>query len=116
MARRFATIPPIIISENQAGFVKARLITENVLLAQELIHSIRHHNGSGNLVIKLDMSKAYDRTFLINAMKKMGFSDPVIDLIYRIISIRSLSMAQDMVFSTPQEVLSNKTPSPLPYL
>ncbi|XP_060195070.1 uncharacterized protein LOC132624283 [Lycium barbarum] len=56
-----APLLPKLISDNQAGFVKGRLITENVLLAQEIIHGMKESNDGGNLVIKLDMSKAYDR-------------------------------------------------------
>lgn len=88
LAVRFAVLLPKFISENQAGFVKGRLITENVSLAQELIHGIKHHDGSGNLIIKLDMSKAYDRlswSFLKKSMNKFGFSDRVTDIIFRLI-------------------------------
>ncbi|XP_015166052.1 uncharacterized protein [Solanum tuberosum] len=87
LAKRIAELLPRIISENQAGFVKGRLITENVVLAQA--HGIKHHDDSGNLVIKLDMSKAYDRlswSFLMDAMRKFEFSDKVIDIIFNIIS------------------------------
>ncbi|XP_019241016.1 PREDICTED: uncharacterized protein LOC109221004 [Nicotiana attenuata] len=51
-----------IISEEQAGFVKGRSIVENVLLTQEIITDIRMRTKAGpNVVIKLDMAKAYDR-------------------------------------------------------
>lgn len=43
-----------IIFENQSGFVKDRLITENVQLAQEIIHSISKTNrGRGGEEILL---------------------------------------------------------------
>lgn len=50
-----------LISPNQSDFVKDRLIYENMLLAQEIIHNISDKNKGGNVVIKLDMAKAYDR-------------------------------------------------------
>ncbi|XP_075096198.1 secreted RxLR effector protein 78-like [Nicotiana tabacum] len=84
-----ASILPTIISENQAGFVRGRLITENVLLTQEIIHGMKEHNEGENLVIKLDMSKAYDRlswTFFTSVMRKLGFSEGVIDCIYKLLS------------------------------
>ncbi|XP_049389010.1 uncharacterized protein LOC125853369 [Solanum stenotomum] len=44
-----------------SGFVKGRNITENVLLAQEIITDIKRRNNYHNVVVKLDMAKAYDR-------------------------------------------------------
>ncbi|XP_075092299.1 uncharacterized protein LOC142172551 [Nicotiana tabacum] len=49
------------VSPNQSSFVKDRLIYEKVLVAQEIIHKISDKNKGGNVVIKLDMAKAYDR-------------------------------------------------------
>ncbi|XP_060179946.1 uncharacterized protein LOC132609802 [Lycium barbarum] len=67
-----------VIFENQSGFVKGRLITENVLLAQELAQRVSQSNHGGNMIIKLDMAKASDRMswdFLLAVMSKFGFSD-----------------------------------------
>ncbi|XP_060210726.1 uncharacterized protein LOC132637688 [Lycium barbarum] len=78
LSNRLSPMLDKIISENQSGFVKGRLITENILLAQEIVHDIKKYNKGGNMVIKLDMAKAYDRMswdFLITVMKKFGFSD-----------------------------------------
>jgi len=52
---------PLIISRNQLGFVKGRSITENVLLAQEIIRDINQRKKNHNVVVKLDMQKLYDR-------------------------------------------------------
>lgn len=49
-----------LITENQSGFVSGRLITENILLAQKIVHDINKDNEGGNVVINLDMAKAYD--------------------------------------------------------
>ena len=38
-----------------------RNITENIALTQELIHDIDGGMHGGNLIINLDMEKAYDR-------------------------------------------------------
>ncbi|XP_060202667.1 uncharacterized protein LOC132631084 [Lycium barbarum] len=45
----------------QSGFVKGKSIVENILLAQEIVHDIRIRGKPANVVIKLDMEKAYDR-------------------------------------------------------
>lgn len=58
---RLAPILPNLISPNQSGFVKRRNISKTIILAQEIIHNIKKPNEGGNVVIKLDMAKAYDR-------------------------------------------------------
>lgn len=40
LANRLAKILPDIISNNQSGFIVGRLISDNIPLAQELIHWI----------------------------------------------------------------------------
>ncbi|XP_019252901.1 PREDICTED: uncharacterized protein LOC109231716 [Nicotiana attenuata] len=77
-----------IISENQSGFIKGRTITKNVLLAQEIVQNIKQVNTGGNIIMKLDMAKAYDRMswiFLMAVMRKFGFNEEWIDLIFRLL-------------------------------
>ena len=40
MATRLKPIPPLIISEEQSGYVEGRQIMDNVLFAQEMIHTL----------------------------------------------------------------------------
>lgn len=40
--------------------MKDILITENILLAQELVSGMGKKNIGGNVVLKLDIAKAYD--------------------------------------------------------
>ncbi|XP_059312421.1 uncharacterized protein LOC132063737 [Lycium ferocissimum] len=78
-----------VIYPNQSGFVKGRNIIENVLLTQEIVTDIRKRGKLANVVIKLDMTKAYDRVswlYLCKVMKKMGFSGNFIDLIWRLLA------------------------------
>ena len=75
-----------IITEHQSAFAKGRLITDNILIAFETLHTMKHYNSSSNgfMALKLDMSKAYDRVewvFLENVMRKMGFCEQWIGLI-----------------------------------
>lgn len=86
---RMAKCLPFIISRNQFGFVKGRNITENVLLAQEIIRDIKLRNKENNVVVKLDMAKAYDRVlwiFLTKVLRKFGFSERIVDMVWRLIS------------------------------
>ncbi|KAL0358249.1 UNVERIFIED_CONTAM: hypothetical protein Scaly_1510600 [Sesamum calycinum] len=52
---------PDLISSSQSGFVPGRLIADNILLGQELTHHLNMGHSKGNLILKLNMSDAYDR-------------------------------------------------------
>ncbi|XP_059288801.1 uncharacterized protein LOC132042210 [Lycium ferocissimum] len=81
---RLEAVLPELISINQAGFVQGRSIIENVLLAQEIVTDIRKRGKPSNVVIKLDMVKAYDRvswSYLIKLLSRMGFASQIIDMI-----------------------------------
>lgn len=63
LANRLKEVLKSVISPNQSTFISGRLITDNVVLGFECIHTInnkRKGNG-GSIAMKLDMSKAYDR-------------------------------------------------------
>ena len=80
LANRLKRIFPEVKSEAQSAFVPRRQITDNVLVAFEVMHCInqRRKGKEGLMAIKLDMSKAYNRVewgFLEAMMRKMGFQD-----------------------------------------
>lgn len=77
LANRLKSILPIIISENQSAFVPGRSIQDNVLIAFEMIHFMKKKKRSqeGEVALKLDISKAYDRVswrYLWHRMRIMG--------------------------------------------
>lgn len=78
LANRLKRILPQVISENQAAFVPGRSINDNVLIAFELIHHMKKSlvGGEGDVALKLDISKAYDRVdwgYLRRRMLTLGF-------------------------------------------
>ncbi|XP_042051496.1 uncharacterized protein LOC121796781 [Salvia splendens] len=88
LSKRLARLLPRVVASNQSGFVKGRLLNDNVLLAQEMFHELQRSTPAPNVAIKIDMAKAYDRVqwpFLLKVLKHMGFPEPWMDLIKRCI-------------------------------
>ena len=88
---------PNLILEHQSAFLFDRLISDNIFVAFETLHSMRNHNKgkSGFMALKLDMSKAYDRLeweYMKRVMINMGFHDRWIHLMMMCITIASYSM------------------------
>ncbi|KAL9663307.1 hypothetical protein QQ045_028147 [Rhodiola kirilowii] len=78
-----------IISKEQSGFLEGRNIHETIGVAHDLVRDINHKVFGGNIMLKLDMSKAYDRLswrFLLHIMRAFGFSHQWCDLIFQNIS------------------------------
>lgn len=63
LANWFKKIIPFVISPEQSAFIPGRLITNNVLVAFETLHTMdtRLKGKEGFMSLKLDMNKAYDR-------------------------------------------------------
>ncbi|KAA3480918.1 reverse transcriptase [Gossypium australe] len=78
VANRLQKLLDKFIDKAQSAFVPDRLITDNILLACELMHSLKQKRigNNGSLILKMDMSKAYNRVewfFLEKVMQKMRF-------------------------------------------
>ncbi|XP_057745064.1 uncharacterized protein LOC130962924 [Arachis stenosperma] len=89
-----------IVSPTQSAFVGGRLIQDNVVIVQEVYHSLNRkgRDGSQNVAIKLDMNKAYDRLewdFLEKVLMKFGFAEKWVDLVMK--CVRSQAKAKDNI-------------------
>ena len=97
VVNRLKSVLSVIVSENQSAFTKGHFITDNVLVAFETMHHISQKKSGrvGEMTLKLDMSKAYDRvewTCLENVMRKMGVHQNMIDVIMRCITTVTYSI------------------------
>ena len=107
LANRFRVVLLSIIFENQSAFQAGRVISDNILMAFETLHYMKHQqNGkSGFLALKLDMSKAYDRVewaYLEAIMGKMGFDRKWVNLIMECISTVSYSI---LINGEPSQII-----------
>ncbi|CAN0905267.1 Transposon TX1 uncharacterized 149 kDa protein [Linum grandiflorum] len=80
LANRMRRVMPKLISEEQSAFIAGRSIIDNVMVAFETIHSMkRRQTGKwGEMAIKIDISKAYDRVewdYLEEVLRKVGFEE-----------------------------------------
>ncbi|KAK3184523.1 hypothetical protein Dsin_031809 [Dipteronia sinensis] len=67
-----------LISPEQGAFVRGRSIFENVTLTQEMTKMLHRKVRGGNVILKIDMSKAYDRVewkFVDQTLYAFGFPD-----------------------------------------
>ncbi|KAL6176931.1 hypothetical protein ACLB2K_053563 [Fragaria x ananassa] len=96
IVNRLKGVLPDVISQFQSAFVPGRCIHDNVITAFELVHSIktRQTGDQPHCVLKLDISKAYDRVewvFLQGVLTKFGFDEKLVELIMR--CVRSVSFS-----------------------
>ncbi|VFQ59730.1 unnamed protein product, partial [Cuscuta campestris] len=102
MANRLSPLLIKLISPEQAGFQKGKGIEEHILLTNELMHKLESKIRGGNIMIKLDMAKAFDKmswSYLRAVLTAFGFKEKCISLL-----LQSLE-------STHMSILINGKPS-----
>lgn len=85
LANRLKMVIDSLISEAQSAFIPGRLITDNIMIAFEIMHFMKRktQGKEGWMALKLDMSKAYDRvewSYMEAMLLRMGFDNHVVHL------------------------------------
>ncbi|KAG7579838.1 Ribonuclease H domain [Arabidopsis thaliana x Arabidopsis arenosa] len=79
MVMRLKRVMSNLIGPAQASFIPGRLSTDNIVIVQEAVHSMRRKKGrKGWMLLKLDLKKAYDRIrwdFLEDTLKAAGLPE-----------------------------------------
>ncbi|VFQ85192.1 unnamed protein product, partial [Cuscuta campestris] len=77
LANRLSIFLPKLLSPEQAAFQKGKSIDDHVLMAEEAIHLLDKKVFGSNLILKIDMAKAFDRLdwdYLEKILAAFGFN------------------------------------------
>jgi hypothetical protein len=103
IALRLKLVLPFIISKEQSGYVEGSQIMDSVMLAHEVIHSLKSTRTPG-MLIKLDLSKYFDRLswqYMNSLLEAFGFDKTWIDWIMKLTSSAFFSILVNGVPSQP---------------
>jgi exonuclease III len=103
IANRLKPILPFVISKEQAGYVEGRQIMDSVILAHEVISSLKSTKTPG-MLIKLDLSKAFDKAswqYLRAILNSFGFDQDWVNWILNLTSSAFFSILVNGVPSRP---------------
>lgn len=77
LANRIQPLLPLLVGPFQYSFIQGRSIIDNIIIAQEVIHSMRKKKGKGGwFAIKVDLEKAFDSLrwdFIHDTLMDIGF-------------------------------------------
>jgi hypothetical protein len=118
IANRLKPILPFVISKEQDGYVEGRKIMNSVILANEVVSSLKTTKTPG-MLIKLDLSKAFDRAswqYLRAILESFGFEHDWVNWILNLTSSTFFSILINEVplrpFSTSRGIRQGDPLSP----
>lgn len=97
MVRRLQPWLQVLISPTQSAFVSQRLMSDNITIVHELVHSLGASGSfaSDFMVVKTDMSKAFDRVewgYLRSLLLALGFNERWVNLIMKCVTTVTYSI------------------------
>ena len=85
-----------LISPMQTAFVPGRKGVDNVIIAQEIIHSLGKKRGrTGYMALKIDLEKAYDKlewSFIRDMLIRINLPNDLIEIIMSCVTTVSTSI------------------------
>lgn len=117
LVNKFIPLLTDLVGPLKGSFIPGRGTKENIILAQEVMHTLHTHKRKGGLVaLKIDLEKAYDRVswdFLRVTLHDYGFSPSIISLIMWGVQSASISIlwnGEKLPHFTPQRGLRQGDP------
>lgn len=93
---RLKEMLPKVIAPNQCSFVPERQISNNMVIIQEIVHSMRiHRGGKRKKLLKLDLEKKYDRInwdFILDTLRELGLPNTLVYLIIKCVTGSSMKV------------------------
>jgi hypothetical protein len=96
IAERLASIMPMLISDEQKGFIHGRNIKDCLCIASEAANLLHNKTFGGNLALKIDITKAFDTlewSFLLKVLNSFGFNEVFCNWIHTILQSAFLSVS-----------------------
>lgn len=88
LVNRIKILLLLLISPHQTVYIEGRQILDNIILSQEVIHSLKDQSKLG-MLIQMDMSKAFNKinwNYIRNMLAAFGFSKDIINWIMALVS------------------------------
>lgn len=90
LEQRLRPVMSQLVNPCQSNFIPNRQSRDNIVIAQEIFHSIRFNKGKmGWMAIKIDMEKAHDRlqwSFIKETMDDIRLPHKFVDVVLQCIS------------------------------
>ncbi|XP_056697578.1 uncharacterized protein [Spinacia oleracea] len=96
LVNRLKHMLPTVISPTQCSFVPRRQITNNIIIVQEMLHTMRKKQGrTGFMAIKIDFEKAYDRlrwSFIRQSLLELRLPQVMVEVIMQCVTSAKLQI------------------------
>ena len=96
IANRFKLIMNKLVTPMQSSFVPGRHITDNIIITQEIVHSMRNMKGKdGYMAVKVDLEKSCDRLnwdFILDTLNDIGIPGRLTTVIMKCVTGTTLQI------------------------